>query len=276
MSTCIYSYKWLADHFRYLGDWDHTPVPLTGLLSKEYHRDLARQVNVKEANIGILDEVPWDYYHDHPIHDPWKYDPSPAPEVDFPPDLGDTGGGTCHFNVVDKDRNAVSCTHSGGITAGVRIPSTGLYLAGIMFSFCPKPGYANSIAGWKRHTDILAPLMVFREGKPVLCQGAPGDFFIMNRGLQVINNILVFGMTPQEAINQPSVDASGRYTLVDSRIPEDIVEELEKIGHVIKVMEEEPGLPGDFSRPSAIQIDHEKGLLRAGVDAFRPLTALGY
>jgi hypothetical protein len=63
---------------------------------------------------------------------------------------------------------------------------------------------------------------------------------------------------------------------VDSRLPEQLVEELQKLGHQVKVTEEEPGMMGSFARPSAIYIDYEAGLLRAGVDAFRPAMALGY
>jgi hypothetical protein len=42
------------------------------------------------------------------------------------------------------------------------------------------------------------------------------------------------------------------------------------------VVEEQPAMTGSFSRPSAITIDYETGLLRAGVDAFRPTMATGY
>ena len=48
------------------------------------------------------------------------------------------------------------------------------------------------------------------------------------------------------------------------------------MGHRIKVVEEEPGMTGNFSRPSAVFIDHDKRLLHAGVDVFRPAMAMGY
>ncbi len=98
----------------------------------------------------------------------------------------------------------------------------------------------------------------------------------MNRGVQVVTNVLVFGMGPQEAVAQATVDASGRDTLVDSRLPEETIAELRRRGHRVKVVEEEPGMTGNFSRPSAVVIDYESGLLRAGVDVFRPAMALGY
>ena len=265
-----------ADRYRYLGDRNHVPVPLEGLLSPQYLGELAAQVNAKKADIGLeLDEEPWGYYMDRAVDDPWKYDPSSAPELAYQPADGNGDGDTTHFNAVDRERNAVSCTHTSIFGPGVNAPSTGVYLTGGMAWFIPKAGYANSIASWKRPMNNMSPLMVFREGRPILCQGAPGGRRIMNRGVQVVTNIVVYGMTPQEAIVQPTVDASGRDTLLDSRLPDEVVDGLEKLGHRVLVVEEEPGMGSNFSRPSAIHIDYESGLLTAGVDAFRPATALG-
>jgi gamma-glutamyltranspeptidase/glutathione hydrolase len=142
--------------------------------------------------------------------------------------------------------------------------------------FIPRGGYANSIAGWKRPLNNICPVIVLRNGKPVLCEGSPGARRIMNRGVQVVTNVIVFGMSPQEAINQPSVDASGRDTLVNAQLPDRIIGGLSRLGHLIEVTEKQPEMTGPFSRPSAIYIDDEKGLLRAGVDGFRPALAAGY
>jgi hypothetical protein len=54
---------------------------------------------------------------------------------------------------------------------------------------------------------------------------------------------------------------------------------LRRLGHHVELIEEQPAMTGAFSRPSAITIDYddyEAGLLRAGVDAFRPTMAAGY
>ena len=118
--------------------------------------------------------------------------------------------------------------------------------------------------------------MVLENNRPILMQGAPGARRIMNRNAQVILNILVFGMSPQEAIIQPVVDVSGRKTFVDSRMNPSTVNALLDLGHDIDLLEEEPAPTGYFARPSAIQIDHEKNILKAGVDSYRPTTALGY
>tara|TARA_B100000315_G_scaffold259922_1_gene318094 strand:- start:14 stop:1765 length:1752 start_codon:yes stop_codon:yes gene_type:complete len=267
-----------ADRFRYLGDWEHADVPLAGMLSGEYGREVAGLIEKSDrADIGVgSDEEPWAYYLERAVHDPWRHQGGkagvPVPQAAMDGNDEDT----THINVVDKDRNAVSTTHTGFFGSGLNPPGTGVYLTGGMAWFIPMAGYANSLGGWKRPLNNMAPVMVFKEGRPVLCQGAPGARKIMNRGVQVVSNVVAFGMSPQEALVQPTVDASGRETLVDARIPEHVVQGLRDLGHLVKVVEEEPGMTGNFSRPSAITIDYDTGLLHAGVDAFRPAIAMGY
>ncbi|RMF86567.1 MAG: gamma-glutamyltransferase family protein [Nitrospinota bacterium] len=266
-----------ADRYRFLGDWEHAPVPLQGLLSEAYARAVAGQLDLRQAAVSPPpDQDPWDYYLERAVHDPWTYDPQPGPATGFSTGTGNDAGHTTHLNVVDKDRNAVSCTHTGTFNSGVHPDQTGVYLVAGMAWFMPRPGYANSIAPWKRPLNNMCPVMVFRDGRPVACQGAPGGRKIMNRGVQVLANMLVFGMQPQEAVVAPTVDASGRHVLVDSRIPEPVIQSLQSRGHRVQVVEEEPGPIGNFARPSAIWIDYDSGLLHAGVDAFRPAMALGY
>ena len=266
-----------ADRYRYLGDWDFAPVPLQGLLSPEYNRELARKINLRESGPSVEWEVePWVRYLDEAMHDPWQYDPAgPPPEI-FTPAMDNNHENTTHFNVVDRDRNVVSCTHTGVFTAGANPPGTGVYLVGGMAWFVPKGGYANSIAPWKRPLNNMCPIIVFRDGRPILAQGSPGARRIMNRGVQVVNNVVVFGMGPQGAIDAPTVDASGNHTLINARLNDEVVGGLRRLGHWVEVVEEQPSMTGAFSRPSAIYIDYEADLLRAGVDSFRPTMAIGY
>jgi len=265
-----------ADRYRFLGDWEHANVPLEGLLSKEYARECADLVDPEKAVVELeQSQEPWILYLDRAIHDPWKHDPRPRPR-DMPgPAAASSGEGTTHFNAVDGDRNVVSCTHTPGFRAGIVPPGTGFYLTSGMGWFIPKPGHANSVAGWKRPMMNMAPLMVLRDGVPVLSQGSPGARKIINRNTQVVLNVIEFGLGIQDAIAAPVVDASGRETLVDSRLPPDVVGELRAMGHRIVEVGEGPGMYR-FAEPSGIVIDHEEGLLHGGVEIFRPAVALGY
>lgn len=265
-----------ADRYRYLGDWEAASVPLQGLLSPDYAQRIARMITHGKTSLSISGTAePWSYYLDRTLHDPWEFDPNPAPVTSCAPALAVDPGETTHINVVDKDRNAVSCTHTG-FYGPVHPYNTGVYLTGGMAWFIPLPNHANSIASWKRPMNNMCPVMVCKNGRPIICQGAPGARRIMHRGVQVLLNMLLHHMGPQDAVAALTVDASGRETLVDSRFPAEVVEQLRAYGHLLKIVDEEPGMTGNFSRPSAVTINYDDGTLRAGVDVFRPALALGY
>lgn len=266
-----------ADRFGYLGDWEHSNVPLNGLLSVGYAKEIAKEVEVPTFEIRNLgDREPLVQFMENPIHNPWDHEISGKVPVPSHPAMDTNKEDTTHINVVDKNRNAVSCTHTGVFAKGLNPAGTGVALVGGMGWFIPKPGYPNSMAPWKRPMNNMSPFMILKNNRPVLLEGAPGARRIMNRNAQVLLNIILFGMTPQEAIVQPVVDVSGSKTYVDSRMPESTIKGLISLEHDIELLEEEPAPTGYFARPSAIQVDYQRNLLRAGVDSFRPTTALGY
>lgn len=267
-----------ADRFHYLGDWDFTNVPLQGLLSKSYAKEIAQRVDLKKSKIEqSLDEEPWVFYLDGALHDPWKYDPKTRPTIKYRVSSNPSGEeDTTHINVVDKKRNVVSCTHTGSFRTGIVPQGTGIYLVGGMSWFVARAGYANSIAGWKRPLVNMAPLMVLKDGIPILSVGSPGARKIINRNTQVILNVLEFGMSIQDAIAVPTVDGSRRETLLDSRLPPEVKSGLRAFGHSVYEVEEEPGMTGNFARPSGIFLDPDSDLLTGGVDVFRPAIAVGY
>ena len=137
------------------------------------------------------------------------------------------------------------------------------------------PGTANSIAGFKRGLNNMTPVLVLRDGQPFLTVGAPGGRRIICRIAHVISNVIDFGMSMQEAITAPSVDAAERETFVDHRIDPQTVEVLAGMGHNVEVVPE-PSTGGGFSRPRGVMIDHGTGLLHAGVHPFGTDDARGY
>lgn len=267
-----------ADRYSYIGDPDFVPVPFDGILSKRYARDLAALIDVNVANLEREREVqPWVGYSDVPLHDPWEYDPKSRPEAGLtasPPSDGDC---TTHFSVIDRDRNMVACTQTavGGFGSSVVVPGTGVLLSNGMVVFNPKPGSANSIDGFKRGLNNMSPVLVLKDGQPFFSVGAPGGRRIICRIAFVVSNVIDFGMTMQEAITAPSVDAAERESLLDHRIDPSVVETLGDMGHNVMVVEE-PATGGGFSRPRGVMIDPVDYLLRAGVHPFEPDEARGY
>jgi gamma-glutamyltranspeptidase/glutathione hydrolase len=266
-----------ADRYRYLGDWEQAPVPLDALHAPAYAAELARLIRPDATTTQIAGrDEPWGYYLERALHDPWGFSATPRP-ADAPAFAvaAPEGPETTHINVVDRERNAVSCTHTGAFSS-VHPEGTGVYLTGGMAWFTPLAGHPNAIAPWKRPMGNMCPVMIFRDGRPVICQGAPGARRIIHRGVQVLLNILVHDLGPQDAVAALTVDASGRDVLADARLPAATLAQLRELGHSIVTVEEEPGGTGNFSRPSAVVIDYDQGVVRAGVDVFRPALALGY
>ena len=256
-----------ADRYSFVGDPDFGPVPLNGILSKRYAQEIALTVDREVAQLEDEREIqPWVSYADSPLHNPWRYDPQPKPEhavMASPPSEGDC---TTHFSVIDGDRNMVACTQTavGGFGSGVVVPGTGVVLTNGMIVFNPMPGAANSIAGFKRGLNNMAPVLALRGGSPFFSLGAPGGRRIMCRIAHIISNIIDFGMSMQEAITAPSVDAAERETFVDHRIDPQTVEILASMGHNVEVVPERFTEWG-FSRPRGVMVDPDTGLLRAGV-----------
>ncbi len=267
-----------ADRYSFLGDSEFTPVPIDGILSKDYAREIARGIDTEVAKLeGERQLQPWVAYADSPIHDPWDYDSQPRPEralTASPPSDGDC---TTHFSVIDHDRNMVACTQTavGAFGSSVIVPGTGVLLSNGMVVFNPMPGTANSIAGFKRGLNNMSPVLALRDGQPFLTVGAPGGRRIICRIAYVISNVIDFGMSIQEAITAPSVDAAERETFIDHRIDPQIVDSLASMGHNIEVVPE-PSTGGGFSRPRGVMINPDTGLLHAGVHPFGPDEARGH
>ena len=106
----------------------------------------------------------------------------------------DTGDCTTHFNVVDSDRNVVSCTQTAVslFGSGIVVPDTGILMNNSMIWFNPRPGYVNSIAAYKRPLVNMSPIIASNNRRPVLALGAPGGRKIISAVLQVLLNIVDF------------------------------------------------------------------------------------
>ncbi|HEY7034253.1 MAG TPA: gamma-glutamyltransferase family protein [Thermomicrobiales bacterium] len=185
------------------------------------------------------------------------------------------GGHTTHLCVVDAARNTVALTQTLLDHFGSRVvaPGTGVVLNNGMMWFDPRPGRPNSVAGGKRALTAMSPLVLSRDGQPVLAIGGSGGRKILTAVAQVVGHVVDHGYGPQAAIEVPRVHCEGIDTLVDSRADPDAIADLERRGHRLKVMTESP-VHANFALPNAIAIGAD-GLLRGGVDPLRPGTARG-
>jgi gamma-glutamyltranspeptidase/glutathione hydrolase len=140
--------------------------------------------------------------------------------------------------------------------------------------FDPTPGRINSLLPGRRGMTAGAPVLVTRDGRPVLAVGAPGGRRVISSVIQSISNMLDHGMGPQEAVTRPRVHSEAASTEVDKRVGEDHVEALSRLGHQV-VAREETFSTSYFGRPLAVMVDPKSGRLRGGVNHLKPTLAIG-
>ena len=147
-----------------------------------------------------------DFDPDHATpSDALKPGPLPRPES---PD-------TTQFSVVDAAGNAVSITYTLNnlFGNGVTVPGAGFLLNDEMDDFTSKVGVpniyglmqgeSNAIAPGKRPLSSMTPTIVVKGGKPFLVTGSPGGPTIINTVLEVITNVIDFGMNVTRAVDSP-------------------------------------------------------------------------
>jgi len=180
-----------ADRNEYVGDPAFVKVPIAGLLDPAYLSKLRASI------------------------DPERATPSDSVKPGKP--VGSESMETTHYSVVDSEGNAVAVTYTlnGGFGNGITVPGLGFLLNNEMDDFSSKPGTANmfglvqgennAIAPGKRPLSSMTPTIVVKDGKLFMTAGAPGGSRISTAVLQVILNVLDFGMNVQDAIDAPRV-----------------------------------------------------------------------
>lgn len=143
--------------------------------------------------------------------------------------------GTTHLTVADDDGNVVAVTHTLGSGSGVVTPGLGFQYNNAANQFDPVPGRPNSMAPGKARLTGMAPTLVFRGGQPLLALGSPGSNAIISAVIQVILNVVEFGMTPVEAVSAPRIHCEGAEVVCETRIPGATLAELERRGHRVAV-----------------------------------------
>jgi len=250
------------DRFAHLGDADAIPVPVAGLLSKDYAAERSKAIDPRRAQPDAV------------AGDPWAYEPGGKPPG-LPPSV--TGEGqTTHLTVVDKDRNMVSLLSTLGQHFGSAVVSkdTGVVLNNGTMWFDPVPGSVNSIAPNRRLMTAGAPTILLKDGEPMMAVGAPGGRRVISSVIHSIINVIDHGMGPQDAINTPRVHSESATTVADQRIGEDKLAALGQLGHRLSV-KEETFSTSYFGRPNAVMVDPATGKLKGGVNQYKPAYAIG-
>jgi gamma-glutamyltranspeptidase/glutathione hydrolase len=109
-------------------------------------------------------------------------------------------------------------THTLGQPSGVVTEGLGFMYNGAMTVFDPRPDRPGSLAPGKARFTALSPTIIFKDDVPYLILGAPGATYITMGNLQVILNVIVFGMNAQEAVSAPRFAATSNFIELSNRI----------------------------------------------------------
>ena len=174
-----------ADRSEYLGDPDFVKVPVKGLTSPDYANELAGLIDMTRA--------------------------TPAAQIKPGRPQPYESNQTTQYTVADGKGSVVSVTYTlnTNFGSGIVASGTGILLNNEMDDFSAKPGVpnayglvggdANAVGPMKRPLSSMSPTIVLKDGKPWLATGSPGGARIITTTLQVLVNMIDFGMNPAEA-----------------------------------------------------------------------------
>lgn len=114
-------------------------------------------------------------------------------------------GSTTHISVVDAEGNAASVTTSNGEGCGYIIPGTGVMVNNMLGEEDLNPEGFHRWSTDVRMASMMAPTIVLREGRPEIVLGSGGSNRIRTAILQVISNVIDFGMSVTEAVERPRI-----------------------------------------------------------------------
>jgi gamma-glutamyltranspeptidase/glutathione hydrolase len=152
-----------------------------------------------------------------------------------PSDLELRGGpsATTHVSVVDNQGMVVSVTTSAGENAGYVVGDTGVCLNNMLGEIDLHPQGFHRLSPGTRLTTMMSPVVVLRDGEPVLAVGSGGSNRLRSAITQVISNVIDFGMPLAEAIDAPRVHFEGDLLQVEGGIFAAVVRELERAGYQV-------------------------------------------
>lgn len=255
------------DRAEYLGDPDFVKVPVGQLLARDY-------LSGRMRNFSPDKTVPADKVE--PGLGPLKLSQAESSRTRL---FAAESHETTHYSVVDAAGTAVAVTYTlnGNFGSGVTIPGTGILMNNEMDDFTAKVGVknmfgllqgpANAIVPSKRPLSSMTPTLVFKDGKLLLVTGSPGGPTIINTVLQVISNVVDFGMPVAQAVEAPRVHHQWMPdTLTFERygLSADTLALLKAKGHEVKERASyEGGYQGDAE---TIYVDPKTGVRHGAAD----------
>ena len=265
-----------ADRNAYLGDQDFSDIPMAQLMEPGRITDRWHAAQTLKPS--------------------QKAKPGPRPGGGTTPTPAEQqeGTDTTHFSIVDAQRNIVACTTTieHGMGSGLVVPGAGFLLNNELTDFDlkaqagpnaletslrPRSTALNdrTTPGRKRPRSSMTPVIVFREGKPVLTTGSPGGSQIIGVVNQVLLGVLDHGQDMQQAVNAARVSCRNTGTVaLEGHYPHRarLVRELQGQGWKVKSLT--PGYEA-WGGAHGIRLLPD-GTLEGGADPRREGVVRGY
>jgi len=245
-----------ADRARFYADMAFANVPVAELISKEYAAKRRPLIQPGKAAVDV---------------------PAGDPKL--------ARADTVYLTVVDKDRNCCSLIQSlyHGFGSQVVPGKVGFALQNRGNLFALDPQHANRLEPGKRPFHTIIPAMVTKDGKPWFCFGVMGGDMQAQGHVQILVNMIDFGMNPQAAGDAARIQHTGSPTptglpgepdggkvLLESGFPADTRAKLAEWGHHFKDGK------GSFGGYQGILIDWDHGVLHGATDSRKDGAAVGY
>lgn len=267
-----------ADRDRYYGDPDFVKVPAKELLSKDYAATRRTLVDAEHASLERRPGGPFNLKAGNDgVMQPPLTGESRVPAAERANDT------TC-VNVIDKEGNVFSATPSGAWLPAVVAGDTGVLLGQRMQSFLLEAGHPNVLEPGKRPRVTLSPTLVMKDGKPLFILSTPGGDNQDQSLVQILLNIIEYGMNVQEAVEAPRFQTlhfvssfddhrfnPGVLNLED-RIGKDIATALSSRGHQV----ESGAAWSNPSAPTVIMLRPDSNVMEAGADPRRGRYAIAW
>jgi len=240
-----------ADRTKYMGDPGFVKdIPIEWLTSKKYAKFLADQIKIIEPKQEI------------PTSEPGQYE----------------GNSTSHICAIDSESNVVSLTQTINhfFGSGIIVPDVGIIMNDEMDDFSKNPDSPNAPEPGKIPLSSMSPSIIEKDGEPFMILGTPGGTRIFTAMVQIISNVIDFGMGMDEALEAARMHCytsggKAKSIRVESRIPNITVETLRFLGNEVDI---KGAYDPYFGGAQGIMVID--GILYGGGDSRRDGVAVGY
>jgi gamma-glutamyltranspeptidase/glutathione hydrolase len=186
------------------------------------------------------------------------------------------GGDTVYISCVDGQGNACSFINSVyyNFGSGLVAPGTGIVLQNRGGLFSLDEDHPNALAPGKRPFHTIIPALATQDGELHLCYGVMGGHMQPQGHLQVVCNMVDFGLDPQQAINALRFQVVADGVLLEEGLPAATMQELGRMGHRIHLVAgyQRVGMGG----AQVIRREPDTGVLWGGSEPRKDGCAIGW